>query len=168
MAEPGIKAIPTPFRGVLALLRSEPLRAVERAIAAQVGARVVEDYSTASTSSAQAGMSVSGLTAAEIETLLRDHGDQIVAFGVRFLRDPEATRDEEEYPEGEEQDPSGPSQALGLGTGFGILYAIFYNFLANRTPEEFRAFLKNRRIPHHARFARELRRVFEEAQAGRA
>jgi hypothetical protein len=104
------------------------------------------------------------MTASDIEVLLRDRRDRLVAFGARLLRDQSATCDEGEYPEGEEQDTSGPSELVGLGTGFGVKYAIYYNFLANRTPAELRAFLKNRRTPHHARFSRDLRRLFDEAQ----
>jgi hypothetical protein len=162
MAEPAIKVIPTSYQDVLALLHSDALRTVEQAIAARVGSRVVQDYSVACSTFTQADVSVSGLTVAEIEALLLARRDEIVAFGVRFLRDEEATRDDEEYPEGEEQDPPQTEEVHGLGTGFGIQYAIYYNFLASRTAAEFRAYLKNRRVPHHARFARELRRVFEE------
>lgn len=161
MAEHDIKLIPTSYQDVLALLRSEALRAVEQAIATAVGIRIVENYSTTCTTYTQADMSVSGMTVAQTETLLVSHRDLIIKFGIAFLRDEEATDDAEEFPDGEGQDPSGTAEVLGLGVGFGIKYAIFYNFLAHRTPEEFCAYLKNRRIPHHARFARELRRVFD-------
>jgi hypothetical protein len=162
MSKPVIKVIPTPFQRVLALLHSDALHTVERAIASQVGSRIVENYSTACTSYTQAEMSVSGLTVDEIESLLLTHRDRIIALGVRILRDEAATRGVEEHPEGEEQEPPEVIETLGLGTGFGIKYAIYYNFLAHRTPAEFAAFLKNRRIPHAARFARELRRLFGE------
>jgi hypothetical protein len=168
MADPAIKVMPTPYQEVLALLRSEALRSVEQAIASEVGSSIVEDYSTTCTSYTQADLSVSGMTVAGTETLLVAHRDQLIKFGVAFLRDEAATDDSEEYPEGEEQDPSGTVEVHGLGVGFGIKYAIFYNFLAQRTPAEFRAYLKNRRIPHHARFARELRRVFDSVQGGQA
>jgi hypothetical protein len=164
MADPAIKVIPTPYQDVLALLRSDALRAVEQAIASEVGSRIVETYSTSSTNYTQADLSVSGMTVTETETLLVAHRDQIIKFGVAFLRDEAATDDSEEYPEGEEQDPSETVEVQGLGVGFGIKYAIFYNFLANRTPAEFRAYLKNRCIPHQAKFARELRRVFDAVQ----
>lgn len=165
MADPEIKVIPTPYPEVLALLRSDALRAVEQPIAAAVGSRIVEDFSSC-TSYTQADISVSGMTVAEAEALLISHRDQIIKFGVRFLRDQAATDDTEEYPEGEEQAPSETVEVQGLCVGFGIGYAIFYNFLAHRTPAEFQAYLKNRRIPHRARFARELRRVFDFAQQG--
>ncbi len=168
MADPAIKVIPTPYQEVLALLRSDTLRAVEQIIAAAVGSRIVEDYSSTWTSFTQADMSVSGMTVAETQSLLVAHRDQIIEFGVAFLRDEAAADDSEEFPEGQEQDPSETGAVHGLGVGFGIKYAIFYNFLAHRTPAELRAYLKNRRIPHHARFARDLRRVFDTLQQNAA
>jgi hypothetical protein len=162
MTTSSIKVIPTPYEGVVALLRSNILRDVEQAIASRVGSVVHEELSSVCTSLAQADASVSGMTLAQIETLLSERRDEIVAFGVRFLRDDEATSDDEEYPEGEEPDPSPKGTVLGLGTGFGVKYAIYFNFLANRTPAEFREYLKNRRIPQHAKFEKELRRIYEE------
>jgi hypothetical protein len=164
MADPAITVIPTPYQEVLALLHSGALRAVEQAIATSVGSRIVEDYSWTCTSYMQADMSVSGMTVAETESLLVSRRDQIIKFGVAFLRDEAATNDTEEFPEGEEQDRSETVEVNGLGVGVGIKYAIFYNFVAHRTPAEFRAYLKNRRIPQHAKFARELRRVFDAVQ----
>jgi len=166
MARAEIEVIATPYKDVIALLKSETLRAVEDEIAARTGENVLRDYSTASTTYTQAAMSVSGMSPSQIESFLLAHREEIVDFGLRFHEDEEATKDEEEYPDGEEQDDdSGESISLGLGTGFGIIYAIYYNFLANRSMAEFRAFLKNRRIPKHAKFARELKRVFDETDS---
>ena len=81
----------------------------------------------------------------------------MIAFGVRLLQE---TSDEEEYPEDEEQDPDEESETLGYANGFGIKYAIYHHFLANRSLSELRAFLKNRRIPKHTKFAKELQKVF--------
>ena len=164
MDDPQIRVIPTPYQEVLALLRSDALRAVEQSIAVAVGSHILEDSTIASTTRIQGDLSVSGMTIAETESLLLAQRDQIIRFGIAFLRDEAATDTTEEFPEGEEQDPPKIVSVLGLGVGFGISYAIFYNFLARRTPAEFRAYLSNRRIPHQARFARELRRVFESAQ----
>lgn len=161
MPDPPIKIIPTQYDQVRALLLSDVLRIVEQTIAAQVGSKIVEDYSNACTNYTRADMSVSGLSVAEIESLLVSRRHEIIAFGVSLLRDEEAIRDDEENPEGEEQDPSETVEVHGLGTGFGINYAIYYNFLTNRTPAELRAYLKNRRIPHQAQFAKALRRVLE-------
>lgn len=163
MPDPAIKVIPTPYEDVLKLLHSDALRSVEQAIATAVRTPIVADYSNVCTNFTRADISVSGLTVGEIESLLVSRRHEIIAFGVAFLRDQDATRDEEEYPVGEEQEPPETNAVEGLGTGFGIKYAIFCNFLANRTPAEFRAYLKNRRIPHQARFAMDLRRVFDQA-----
>ncbi len=164
MDDPTIRVIPTPYQDVLALLRSDALRAVEQSIAVAVGSHILEDSTIASTTRIQGDLSVSGMTIAETESLLLAQRDQIIRFGIAFLRDEAATDTAEEYPEGEEQDPPKIVSVLGLGVGFGISYAIFYNFLARRTPAEFRVYLRNRRVPHQARFARELRRVFESVQ----
>src|SRR5882724_8623516 len=100
MADPPINVIPTAYDEVLALLHSEAVRTVEQAIASEVGSRIVEDYSNICTNYTRGDISVSGLTVAEIESLLIARREEIVAFGIRFLRDQEASRDEEEYPEG--------------------------------------------------------------------
>jgi len=164
MARNEIKVVPTPYQEVVTLLKSDALRAVEDEIAARMNVNLLRDFSTASTSYTQSEMSVSGMSPDQIQSLLLRRREEIIAFGVRFLKDEEATKDEEEYPEGEEQDqPPREKVVLGLGTGFGIKYAIYYNFLANRPLAEFHSFLRNRRIPQHARFAKELKRVFDEA-----
>ena len=157
---------PSPFQQVLALLRSDDLRAVEQAIAAAVGSRIVEEYSITCTAYTQANMSVAGMTVAESEALLASHRDQLIKFGVGFLRHEGATDNSEDL-QGQEQDSPETVGVHGLGVGFGIKVAIYYNFLAHRTPAEFRAYLKNRRIAHQARFARELRRVFDSVQQTR-
>ena len=161
MAEPAIKVIPTSYAETLALLRSDALRSVEEAIAHETADRIVVDESSAATTSMQADLSVSGMTVAEAEALLLSRRDEIVRFGVAFLKDETATSDAEEYPAGEEQDPSETVEMHGLARGFGVKYAIYFNFLANRPATEFAAYLKNRRIPGAAKFARELRAVFE-------
>jgi hypothetical protein len=158
MADPAIKVIPTPYQDVLALLHSDVLRTVEQAIATEVGKTIVEDYSVICTSYTQADMSVSGMTVAETEALLRVHRDGIIKFGIAFLRDEEATTRREA------QDSSERVEVLGVGVGFGIKYAIYYNFLAHRSKAEFLAYLKNRRIGGPSRFARDLRRVFDSVQ----
>lgn len=156
----GINPIVTSHQEVLSLLKSDALSAVERPIAAKCRLDIIYDYGSPSTSSTQAEISVSGMATDQIEEYLTINRDLLIDFGVRFLSDKDATSDEQEYPDGEEQDPDGGSETLGYGTGFGIKVAIYHNFLANRTPAEFRAFLKNRRIPQHAKFAEDLARVF--------
>ncbi|MCA9146632.1 MAG: hypothetical protein KDB05_27830 [Planctomycetales bacterium] len=157
----GITVVPVAYQDVLALLTSDAVTDVEQAIASQLRFKIIQDHGATSTSYTQAEISVSGMTTDQIERYLRSDRDLVIAFGVRFLRDDDATSDEQEYPEGEEQDPDGESETLGYGNGFGIKYAIYHNFLANRPSSEFRAFLKNRRIPKHTKFANELVRIFD-------
>jgi hypothetical protein len=161
MSDPIIKVIPTPYHEVLALLKSDTLRDVELPIISAIGSRIVEDYSTTCTSFTQADMSVSGMTVTQVTALLMNHQEELVRFGIAYLQDRAANHETEEYPEGEEQDPSETVEVLGYGVGFGIKIAILYHFLAHRTTAEFRSYLKNRRYPHQAKFARELRRVFD-------
>ena len=160
VAAPAIRVIPTPFHDVLALLHSPALRAVEQAIVAKTGSRIVEDYSVTRTSMTQADLSVSGMTVAEAESLLITHRDRIIAFGVALAPD-DSTDHDGEFPEDEEQDASEPVEVLGMAVGFSVGLAITYNFLANRTASDYLAYLKNRLVPHQARTARELRRVFD-------
>ena len=104
------------------------------------------------------------MSVSEIVDYMVNHRKHLIEFGVRFLGDDDATNDEQEYPEGEEQDSDGESVSLGYGVGFGVKCTIYHNFLSNRPAAELRAFLKNRRIPRHTKFAKELVRVFTDTQ----
>jgi hypothetical protein len=148
----------------MALLRSEVLGAVEQAIATEVGMRVVEDFSAACTAYTMTEMSVSGMSVAETEALLVAHRDGIIRFGIAFLRHEAAKSNSGGQPQDDEEAESETVEVRGLGVGFGIKYAIYYNFLARRKPAEFRAFLKHRRISRHAKRAQELRQVFDSVQ----
>ena len=156
----GITVIPISFQDVGALLKSDELSAVEKEIASRCRLNIIYDRGSAGTSYTQAEISVCGMTVDQLTGYLADNKNSLIDFGVRFMSDEDATNDEQEYPEGEEQDPDGESEALGYGNGFGIKVAIYHNFLANRTAAEFRAFLKNQRIPKHTKFAKELARTF--------
>ncbi len=156
----GISLTPTSYQEIVALLTSEELASVECPIADQCRLRIIHDLASTTTSHLQAEVSVSGMTVAELTQYLALYRNQLVAFGVRFLGDSDATKEEQEFAEGEEQDTGGESKTMGLRVGFGVKCAIYHNFLANRPVAEFRAFLRNRRIPKHTKFAKELERVF--------
>ena len=160
----GIHIIPTTHQEVVALLTSDELDAVESPIAERCRFNILHDLSSTTTSSVQAEVSVSGMSVSEIVDYMVNHRKHLIEFGVRFLGDDDATNDEQEYPEGEEQVPDGESVSLGYGVGFGVKYAIYHNFLSNRPAGALRAFLKNRRIPRHTKFANELARVFTDTQ----
>ena len=158
----GITITPTSYQEIVALWTSDELAAVECPIAEQCRLKIIRDLASTTTGHLQAEVSVSGMTVADITHYLALHRNHLVAFGVRFLGDKDATKEEQEYPDGEEQDGDDQSETMGLGVGFGVKYAIYHNFLSNRLSAEFRAFLKNRRIPKHTKFAKELERVFTE------
>ena len=73
--------------------------------------------------------------------------------------------DEQQYPEGEEQDPDGESIPMDFTyNGFGLTAAARYHFVSQRTGKELRAFLKNRRIPYHTKYAKQLEAVYASLQ----
>ena len=156
---------PTSYQHVVSLLKSDALSNVERPIASKCRLNITYDHGAASVSYTQAEISVCGMTTDELADYMTNNVDALIDFGVRFMNDEDSARDEQEYPDGEEQDPDGDSETVGYGNGFGIKVAIYHNFLSNRTPSEFRAYLKNRRIPKHTKFAKELARVFAGSSA---
>ena len=159
-----IKIIPTSYPSVVKLLNSESLRAVEDPIAIVVGRNIIKDQSTASLTYILADISVSGMSAEDMDVFLLGNREMLIKFGTHFYKDELAGENDEEFPEGEEigtDDASQTVKILGLGMGFGIKLAIYYNFLANRGLDEFFEYLKNRRIPHYRKFAQKLERIFE-------
>lgn len=160
----GITIIPTDQQEVIMLLKSEALAAVEQPLAAALKAEIIYDNSTTNLSLIRGEISVCGLTAGQIETYLLEQRDSVIRFATRLLQDVEANEDAEEYPEGEEPDPDDEdeSEELGYANGFGITMAIYRNFLANRSSKDLRAYLKNRRIPQHTKFAKQLEIIFAE------
>jgi hypothetical protein len=106
-----------------------------------------------------------GLSPAEVESILSHQRAKLIEFGVAFLRNEAATSDEEEYPEGEEPGSDETPVTLsdeGYGVGFAVTYAIYLNYLQQRSQHDFVEYLKAVRIPHAARFARELKRIYNE------
>ncbi len=154
----GIKVVPASYPDVLVLLKSDSLAAIEEPIAARCRMRIIYEHGAAYVSCTQADISVCCMTIEQIETYLAEHKHALIECGIQFMASDE--EDEQEYPEGEEQEPDEHIETLGCGNGFGIRIAIYHNFIANRTPAELRAYLKNRRIPKHTKFAKELAQIF--------
>lgn len=145
-----IKLTPAAYDEVVALLKSDALRAVEEPIAAAVGLEIIRDYSVGSVAWIQAEISVSGLSPKELEQYLVAHRQAIVDFAIR-------------YSSSSATPTTGDCKPVGLSAGFGLLHGIRHNFLANRTNKEFIAFLKNRRIPAPTKEAKQARAAFEAA-----
>jgi hypothetical protein len=148
----GITITPTVHADVVALLGSEELAAVERGISQGGGLEIIyDDPNSVTTTNRRAEISVSGLTVEQIREYLCTHREALIAFGIASLGDQRESESEDE-----EQ-----GVTLGLGNGFGILYAIYHHFITQRPKAEFHAFLKNRRIGRQATFAKNLRRIYE-------
>ena len=153
------------YRQVIQLLESDALRSVEEPIAAAHRLKILADNSTVRVNRTTAELSVCGMTINEIKDCLLTNREAIIELALQIKN--KGTDDREEYPEGEEEE-EGDNQSgtvLGMSRGFGLLFAIYYDFLSRRTGKEFRAFLKNRRIPRHTKYAKELEVLFGELQS---
>jgi len=159
----GIILVPAEYQEVLALLQSPALAAVEQAVADGCGLRILDKVESVIVNYIQGNISVCGLTPRQLEEYLTTHRDALIAFSIRFVNDREMERNEEEFAEGEEQDPAEHVETLGYPVGFGVGYAIYHHFLTQRSAPDFRAYLKNRRMPKAAKFVKDLARVLREA-----
>jgi len=146
------------------LLESSKLEHIENEIASQVNSYVNRDYLSFMVNGAVKQLKHACLNTKDIMAILSEQAELLIQFGVAFLHDEEATSDEEEYPQGEELDEDDKSETVsehGIGIGFGITYAIYLNYLQKNTKQEFVKYLKAERIPYAAKFASELKRVYE-------
>ena len=148
----GIELQPVEFKRVADLVASQVLNSVEQPIADSVGLKILEPSDLTLTWT-KGELSVGGIPFDEFEDYLRSNRENLIDFGIAILRDQHELGDE--YPEGEEQDPPGDSETLGLSAGFGITHAIYFHYTFDRTAKELRAYLKNRRIPHRAKYAKD-------------
>ena len=147
------------------LLLSPELAAVEEAVAAELGLRLLRDMRVTTYSQVEIDVGFTPLTYAQVIERLRADRDLLVRFHVAMARDPEATDDTEEYPPGEEPDPADlprTIEVLGLATGFGITDVVRLYYLRERPRGDLTALFKKQRIPFAAKFARAVRRVFNE------
>ena len=159
----GIVLVPAEYQDVLALLQSPALAAVEQTVAARCGLKILNRHDSMLVAYMQGNISVCGLTPRQLEEYLATHQDTLIAFSIRFVNDREMDRNEEEFAPGEKQDPAEFVETVGYPVGFGVGYAIYHHFLTQRPAADFRAYLKNRRMPKAAKFVKELARVLKEA-----
>lgn len=158
----GIELQQIDFKRVVELVGSPTLNSVEQPIADTVGLKILEP-SALTLSWTMGELSVGGIPVDEFEDYLESNRKNLIAFGIEILRDEHDLG--EEYPEGEEQDPPGDRKTLGLGAGFGITHAIFFHYTFDRTAKELREYLKNRRMPHRAKYAKLLEGIRDDILA---
>jgi hypothetical protein len=150
------------------LLMSPELAAVEEAVAMQVGLRVLRDGGRAEeVAIEQIVAHVSEYTLFTVDDVLqrlRSDRDLLIRFWIAFQRDSAANEPSQEYPPGEEPDPEDPPEprkVLGLFSGSGVIMVVWLHFLRERDKPQLAGYLKDRRTPHAAKYAANLRRIFE-------
>jgi hypothetical protein len=150
------------------LLMSPELRAVEEAVAAQVGLPLLrEDGRSEVVAIEQIVTNVSEYTLFTLEDVLerlRSDRELLIRFWIAFHRDCHANPPAQEYPVGEEPDPDDvpqPGKVLGLVSGFGVILVVWLHFLREREKPQLAGYLKDRRTPHAAKYAANLQKIYE-------
>jgi hypothetical protein len=150
------------------LLISPELAAVEEAVAAQVGLPLLREAGRAEEIAIeQIVTNVSEYTLFMVDDVLqrlRSDRELLIRFWVAFYNDFAANEPAEEYPPGEEPDPEELPQhvqTLGLSSGFGVVLVVWLHFLRERDKPQLAGYLKDRRTPHAAKYAGNLRRIYE-------
>ena len=141
------------------LLKSEALRAVDAAIGAARNQPVTDSNPVMTLSGVMNDLWHAKLSAAEVRRLLAQDKDLIVRLADRYLQtsDPiaDAARD---FPGG------GEATHLGLAVGVGVKWAIYLHYVRDRTPAEFRSYLKAQGVRNAGTFARELAQAYADVQ----
>src|SRR4051794_21874935 len=99
------------------LLLSPELAAVEDALAAQRGLRLIRDLAVTTYSEVENDAYFTPLTCAQVLERLKTDREFIIRFADALSKDPEAMEEEEEYPPGEEPEPedhSSTTEVIGL------------------------------------------------------
>jgi hypothetical protein len=150
------------------LLMSPELRAVEEAVAMQVGLPLLREGDRAERLAIEQIVThVSEYTLFTVDDVLqrlRSDRELLIRFWIAFHRDCHANPPPQEYPSGEEPDPDDVPErgkVLGLGSGFGVILVVWLHFLREREKPHLAGYLKDRRTPHAAKYAANLRRIYE-------
>jgi hypothetical protein len=129
------------------------------------GEKLAEEASTLRFS--MAAVELSGLSIAALAECLRDRprwfNDFVAAKLAKYLGE-----DDEEYPAGEEPGPDERPKTLAIlpmPRDFLVVHLVEFTILC-RTPKELAGYVKRRRIPHAARYAKELMSLFRQTRGG--
>ena len=144
------------------LLLSPDLSEIETAITRECETYINKDHIDFTIGSLRREINNSGLSIEYIRKHLYSKKDSIITFGIRFLNRFKDAPIEEEYPKGESVPKSQRPQVIsshGVGIGFGVKYAIYYDFLINR-PKELIDFVKKERIPKANKFCKTLKELY--------
>jgi hypothetical protein len=144
-------------------LQSKTFTSLEEEIARLTRTVVLKDHFILSIEWAKKNLANAGLGLEIISSIIDSNQEILIKFGVQFLTNSEACKNEEEYPIGEEPEEHEKSKvlaSLGLSTGFGIQYAIYYHYLSADDITGLIKYLKLSRIPGQKKFAKQLQGIF--------
>ena len=93
--------------------------------------------------------------------------ERVIRFGMRWYADCNKHEYGEEWnpEEGDQQDKDRKSKVVGMSGGFLMGYT-FLLLYARHKPELLTAYIKRRRIPHAAKVAKDVKRVYAATMAG--
>jgi hypothetical protein len=97
----------------------------------------------------------------ELHALLLQEPETVIRFGMRWYADCNKHEYGEEWnpEEGDQQDKDRESKVVGMSGGFLMGYT-FLLLYARHKPELLTGYIKRRRIPHAARVAKDVQRVY--------
>ena len=145
------------------LLKSEDLSFIETSVAKECNTYVNKEHLDFTVNILRREITNSGLDINYIKELLSSKKMPIIKFGIDFIKKQVNEPHVEEYPEGEEVSEVEKSKVLesqGLGIGFGIKIAIYFNFLEKDIQDELLNYLKAEKIPFASNFAKTLNRIY--------
>jgi hypothetical protein len=153
------------------LLQSPELAAVEEAIAARTGQRVLRGMNpVVEIQRVEIDVGFTPLSFEQITASLKSDRELLISFWTAVLGVKESPEEADgEFPPGEELDPADRSrtiEVIGLGSGFGIKAAVYLYLLRDCPKAELTNYLKKARIPFAAKYGRELRDVFARVGGG--
>ena len=152
-----------PYDDVREVLASDELRSVNEAICNRVRQPIAPESNSAVTlQEVMIQIGYTGLAARDFCDLMHQDREQIVRLAVGVLQTDNPSWAEEEYPPGEEpHEPPTVVAELGLCRTVGVRYTTYLHYLRDRTESELLKYLEMCRIPHRAKFAKELRQIYD-------
>jgi hypothetical protein len=144
------------------LLNSDTLSVIEDDISRACNTYVNRDFIEFTVGILRREITNSGLPFEYILQQLKLKRTSITQFGLRLFMTLKDSPLEEEYPQGEEIPKSALPKDItshGLGTGFGVKYAIYLHFLETN-PNGLLDYIKKERIPKAQQFYKTLQKVY--------
>ncbi len=114
------------------------------------------------------GLKATGHSRQDLLDCLHNDTDQVMAFCVKKLEFLKGTKNEQDYPEGEEPDKDDADEVLEvlpISPAFLIGHLCEFHLLKHGEDGELAAYLKKQRIPGVNKYVRDLKRIFSEIES---